>query len=261
MISPRLERWIEDGAYWPEGESVESHAGVVEFDLSARKASHWAWQPIADPKLPPVTDGSWPRASIDRFILAKHEANGIRPAPPKEKRALLRRVYFDLIGLPPSPDEIDAFLADERSDALAFVVDRLLSSKHYGERWGRHWLDLVRYAESRGHEFDYDIPNAYQYRDYVIRAFNNDVPYDQFIREHLAGDLVPTPRLNADSGFNESILGTGFWHLGEWVHSPVDTRKDEADRFDNMIDVMSKSLLAMTVSWRAVPRSQIRRNL
>ncbi|MCA9135254.1 MAG: DUF1553 domain-containing protein, partial [Planctomycetales bacterium] len=117
-----------------------------------------------------------------------------------------------------------------------------------GERWGRHWLDLVRYAESRGHEFDNDSPNAYQYRDYIIRAFNADIPYDQLVREHIAGDLLSQPRLNPERGFNESILGTGFWFLGEWIHSPVDIRKDESDRFDNMIDVMSKTFLGLTVS-------------
>ena len=243
-----LERWIEDGAYWPEGETVDPAPAGGGFDLAARKASHWAWQPIAHVDPPQVSDASWPRAPMDRFILAGLEANGIRPAPPKAKRALVRRVYFDLIGLPPTPSEIDAFVADDRPDALARVVDRLLASERFGERWGRHWLDLMRYAESRGHEFDYDIPNAYQYRDYVIRAFNADVPYDQFIREHLAGDLLSEPRLNPQHGFNESVLGPGFWHLGEWVHSPVDTRKDEADRFDNMIDVMTKSMLGMTVS-------------
>ncbi len=132
--------------------------------------------------------------------------------------------------------------------AIERTVDDLLNSPHFGERWGRHWLDLVRYAESRGHEFDNDARNAFQYRDYVIRAFNADVPYNQFVIEHLAGDLLENPRLNPDTGYNESILGTGFWFLGEWVHSPVDIRKDEADRFDNMIDVMSKAFLGVTVS-------------
>ncbi|MCA9132008.1 MAG: DUF1553 domain-containing protein, partial [Planctomycetales bacterium] len=119
---------------------------------------------------------------------------------------------------------------------------------HFGERWGRHWLDLVRYAESRGHEFDVDAENAFQYRDYIIRAFNSDLAYDQLIREHIAGDLLASPRLHPSQGFNESILGTGFWFLGEWVHSPVDIRKDETDRFDNMLDVMSKTFLGMTVA-------------
>src|SRR5207247_9887272 len=129
----------------------------------------------------------------------------------------------------------EAFVRDASPEALAKVVDRLLASPHFGERWGRHWLDLVRYAESRGHEFDYPVPNAYQYRDYVIRAFNADVPYNRFVAEHLAGDLLPNPRLHPREGFNESILGTGFWFLGEEIHSPVDIRRDEADGFANRL--------------------------
>ena len=130
----------------------------------------------------------------------------------------------------------------------AALVDKLLASPHFGERWARHWLDLVRYAETRGHEFDYVIPNAYQYRDYVIRAFNADVPYDRFVVEHLAGDLIAAPRTNPATGANESILGTGFYFLGEEVHSPVDIRQDETDRVDNKIDVLSKTFLGLTLS-------------
>ena len=121
-------------------------------------------------------------------------------------------------------------------------------SPQFGERWARHWLDLVRYGESRGHEFDPNIPNAYQYRDYVIRAFNADVPYNQFVMEHVAGDLLPHPRRHPTQGFNESIIGSGFWFLGEEVHSPVDIRQDQADRFDNRIDVFGKTFLGLTVA-------------
>jgi hypothetical protein len=117
-----------------------------------------------------------------------------------------------------------------------------------GVRFARHWLDLVRYAQSRGHEFDEDTPGAEHYRDYVVRAFNADVPFDQFLTEHIAGDLLPEPRRHPTKEWNESVLGTGFWHLGEWVHSPVDTRKDETDRFDNMVDVFSKTFLGLTVA-------------
>src|SRR5207237_9355953 len=128
-----------------------------------------------------------------------------------------------VIGLPPTPEEVEAFVAESAvkpQAALEKVVDQLLESPQYGERWGRHWLDLVRYGESRGHEFDYTAPNAYQYRDYVLRALNADVPYNQFVTEHIAGDLLEKPRLNPKDGFNESIIGTGFWFLGEEVHSP-----------------------------------------
>ena len=144
--------------------------------------------------------------------------------------------------------DVADFVEDTSENAVERVVEKLLDSPHFGERWGRHWLDLVRYAESRGHEFDNDTPNAFQYRDYVIRALNADLPYDQFIREQIAGDLLEEPRLHPEEGFNESVLGTGFWFLGEWVHSPVDIRKDESDRFDNMIDVMSKTFLGVTVA-------------
>jgi hypothetical protein len=216
--------------------------------LDQRKQAHWAWKSVRKQQPPAVRQAEWVADPIDAFILARLEEKALQPAPQADRRTWLRRVTFDLIGLPPTPEEIDAFLKDDSKDANAGVVDRLLKSPHFGERWGRHWLDLVRYAESRGHEFDPIIPNAFQYRDYVIRAINADVPYDQFVTEHLAGDLLPHPRKHPEKGFNESILGTGFWFLGEEVHSPVDIRQDQADRFDNRIDVMSKTFLGLTVA-------------
>lgn len=243
----KLERWVEMGAPWPEGDSTVQANKIAEFDLFQRKSEHWAWQPVSAPELPNVRSQDWPRTGPDRFILAKLEAAGLQPATDADRSALVRRLYFDLIGLPPTREELTEVMADPSSGAIDRLVDRLLDSPHFGERWGRHWLDLVRYAESRGHEFDNDTPNAHQYRDYIIRSLNADVPYDQLVREHIAGDLIASPRLNSEEGFNESILGTGFWFLGEWVHSPVDIRKDESDRFDNMIDVMSKTFLGMTV--------------
>ena len=243
-----IERWVKMGAPWPDEAEPEAGELPDSFDLPSRQRAHWAWQPIADPDPPKVDEKDWVRNEIDRFVLAKLEANGLEPAPPVDRRGLVRRLYFDLIGLPPTPEELAEAMRGERDEAIANVVDRLLDSPHFGERWGRHWLDLVRYAESRGHEFDEDASNAFQYRDYVIRAFNADVPYDQFVREQIAGDLLEEPRRNSDDGFNESILGTGFWFLGEWVHSPVDIRKDESERFDNMIDVFSKTFLGVTVA-------------
>ncbi len=243
-----LTQWIRLGLPWPkEGEAraVTTDAG---FDIERRKREHWAWQPIRVPSFPAVKDQGWVLDPVDAFILAKLEVQGLKPAPLADKRTWLRRVTFDLIGLPPSRDEIEAFLQDDSPQAYEKVVDRLLASPHYGERWARHWLDLVRYAESRGHEFDPIIPNAYQYRDYIIRAFNADVPYNQLVTEHLAGDLLDRPRCHPTQGFNESVLGTGFWLLGEEVHSPVDIRQDEADRFDNRIDVMTKTFLGLTVA-------------
>jgi hypothetical protein len=244
-----LTTWVKMRAPWPK-ESTSGATGVTNstFDLNERKRSHWAWQPIRPQVLPNVRNPNWPRDPLDHFILAKREDKGLSSAKPADKRTLLRRLYFDLIGLPPSPEETEAYLHNSAPDAVEKVVDRLLSSPHFGERWGRHWLDLVRYAESRGHEFDYIIPNGYQYRDYVIRAFNADVPYDQFVLEHLAGDLLRKPRLNPQQGFNESILATGFWFLGEEVHSPVDIRQDQADRFDNKVDVLGKAFLGLTIA-------------
>ena len=243
-----LVRWVDMGAPWPEEAAPTADSSREGFSLEQRRSEFWLWQPIADGDAPKVKDLSWPHNEIDHHILAGLEDKGLRPSGDADRGALLRRIYFDLIGLPPSAEEVEAFMADTEDGGVERVVDKLLQSQHFGERWGRHWLDLVRYAESRGHEFDNDTPNAFQYRDYVIRALNADVPYDQFVREHIAGDLLAKPRRHPTEGFNESILGTGFWFLGEWVHSPVDIRKDESDRFDNMIDVMSKTFLGVTVA-------------
>ena len=243
-----LVRWVDMGAPWPDEAAPSAGANVGEFDLEKRRAEFWVWQPVQDNDAPKVRDTTWPRNDIDRHILAGLEDAGLKPAREADRTAVLRRLYFDLIGLPPTPEEVVAFATDKSDGAIEKVVDKLLESPHFGERWGRHWLDLVRYAESRGHEFDNDTPNAFQYRDYVIRALNADVPYDQFVREHIAGDLLTQPRLHPTKKFNESVLGTGFWFLGEWVHSPVDIRKDESDRFDNMLDVMSKTFLGVTVA-------------
>jgi hypothetical protein len=245
-----LAKWIDRGAVWPDSKENRP-AKTYEFDLAKRKAEHWAWQPIQNPAPPKVTNEAWPASPIDRFLLAKLEEKNLAPAPPAKLETLLRRLHFDITGLPPTPQELDAFLQSairNPQSAIEAAVDRLLASEDFGPRWARHWLDLMRYAESRGHEFDYTIPNAYQYRDYVIRALNADVPYDQFTREHLAGDLLPKPRLHPKYGWNESILGTGFWWLGEQVHSPVDICQDRADRQDNQIDVMTKAFLGLTVS-------------
>ena len=243
-----LTKWVAMGAPWPEEAVSSAGPARTVFDWQKRKTDHWAWQPIVSPSRPIVTRMDWPKSAVDEFVLAGLEKAGLKPAGPADKYALVRRLYLDLVGLPPSPDQVHDYLSNANEYATEQLVDQLLKSPQFGERWGRHWLDLVRFAESRGHEFDNDAPYAYQYRDYVIRALNADTPYDQLIREHIAGDLLPSPRIHPTEHFNESILGTGFWHLGEWVHSPVDIRKDESDRFDNMIDVMSKAFLGVTVS-------------
>jgi hypothetical protein len=242
-----LTAWVKMGAPFPQGGSTVKKTGPL--DIEALK-KHWSFQPIRRPTVPAVKDATWPRNPIDAFLLATLEKEGLRPAPPAEPRVWLRRVTFDLTGLPPTPDEITAFEQSairNPQSAMEQVVDRLLASPAYGERWARHWLDLVRFAETSGHEFDFEIPDAYLYRDYLIRAINADVPYDQIVREHIAGDLL-TPRRHPITGINESVLGTAFWFLGESKHSPVDVRADGADRRDNMIDVFGKAFLGLTVA-------------
>ncbi len=243
-----LKQWVKLGLPWPQ-EAAPKAAGKVEvFDLEKRRAEHWAWQPIKKPALPAVKDKQWGRLPIDRFILAKLEAERLKPAPAAEKRTLVRRLYFDLLGLPPTPKQVEAFLKDTSPKAVEKLVDELLASPHFGERWGRHWLDMMRYAETMGHEFDYAIHNAWRYRDYVIRAFNADLPYNQFVKEHLAGDLLKHPRINPVDGFNESIIGTTSFWLPQQKHSPVDVRLEQAELIDNQIDVITKTFLGMTVS-------------
>jgi len=242
-----LEQWIEMGAPDPRTESTDAqHAN--DFDLDSRVESHWSWRPIASPDSPIVENTAWSEAPIDRFVLAKLEAAGLRPAPPAERRTWLRRVYLDLIGLPPTLKQIDSFLTDASAGAHERVVSELLDSHHFGEKWARHWLDLVRYSETYGHEFDYPIRAAHEYRDYVIRALNADVPYDQFVREHIAGDLIDPPRRHSREEFNESIIGTGFWYLHDATHAPTDVLGNEADIIDNQIDVFGKAFLGLTVA-------------
>ncbi|MEZ6067258.1 MAG: PSD1 and planctomycete cytochrome C domain-containing protein [Planctomycetaceae bacterium] len=255
-----LRKWIAEGAAWPD-EAVADAGDDADWDEEfARRRERWSFQPLRRPPIPAVSQPDWCRNPIDRFVLARIDAAGLVPVAESDRPTWLRRVHLDTVGLPPTLADLEAFLNDKAPGAHERVIDELLASPHFGERWGRHWLDLVRYAESRGHEFDYDVANPWPYRDYVIRAINEDVPYDQFVVEHVAGDLLKRPqatdagssgysvRADARTGRNESILGTGFWFFGEWVHSPVDIRKEEADRFDNMIDVYSKTFLGLTVA-------------
>ena len=235
--------WVQEGLVWPQGGGPV--AGVKEaFNLESRKQRlPWIWQK-PEPQKVPEGDAD---DDVDRFIIAKLAEKGLKQAPAAEELTWLRRVYFAIAGLPPRREEMQAFLEDHSADRRERIVDTLLASPHFGERWARHWLDLVRYAETRGHESDFLIANAWQYRDYVIRVFNGDVPYDRFVAEHIAGDLLPA-RLDPKSGANESVLATGWAFLGEEVHSPVDIRQDECERVDNKVDVLSKTFLGLTVA-------------
>jgi Protein of unknown function (DUF1553)/Protein of unknown function (DUF1549)/Planctomycete cytochrome C len=230
-----LEKWIASGAVFPK----------TRDDVASRPdpTKHWAFQKVALPLVPTVADKTWPRGDVDRFLLAKLEAVGLKPAPDAQNPVVARRLAFALTGLPPSPADV-AKLRDGGPEALARYADQLLATSAYGERWARHWLDLVRYAESAGHEYDYEFPGAWRYRDYLVRAFNSDVPYDRLIREHVAGDLLPPRVVN---GRNEALLATGWWQLQEQASAPVDLPNDEAERLDNMLDVLGKTFNGLTI--------------
>ena len=242
-----LTKWVKDGAAWPKSSDVEV-AAKEAFDIKKRKSEHWCWAPIKKAKPPIVKNAAWPADPIDAFILHKVESAGLEIAKTTDKRTLIRRAYFDIVGLPPTPEQVQKFVEDKSENAFEKVIDELLASPQFGERWGRHWLDLARYAETGGHEFDYAIPYAHRYRDYVIRAFNADVSYKQLLHEHIAGDLIAKPRRHETEDYNESIIGTGFWFLHEAKHGPVDAKAEEARTIDNQIDVMSKTFLGLTVA-------------
>ncbi len=224
-----LRAWIDQGAKWPEsGASPE-----------AQKRNHWSFQPIARPEVPLVKNAKWPRNPIDNFIAAKLAENKLQPAREADRRTLIRRLYFDLIGLPPTPEEVRAFERDKSLNAYERLVDKLLASPRYGERWARHWLDVVRFAETDGFEMNQPRPNAWRYRDYVIRAFNEDKPYDQFIHEQIAGDVL-----------GEDVA-TGFLVAGpdDLVKSPdpVLTANQRADELHDIISTTSSAFLGLTV--------------
>jgi len=238
-----LEEWVRRGLPWPDD---GSQAAAEAFDIAGRKAEHWCWHaPRATPP-PAVKSAGWCRSDMDRFVLARLEAAGLRPAPEAERAMLVRRASEILTGLPAALADVEAVVSDSDPAAFEKYVDRLLASPHFGERFARHWLDVVRFAETRGHEYDFPIPNAWRYRDWVVTAFNDNLPYDQFVREQIAGDLVARPRLDA-TGANQSVVATGFWYLGEEVHSPVDSLQDEADRTDNRVDTFGKAFLGLAL--------------
>lgn len=210
------------------------------FQFSAADLNHWAYMPVARSVPPETVDKGWPKNPIDAFVLAELEKAGLAPAPPAERRVLLRRVYFDLLGLPPTPEEQERFLSDERPDAFARLVDELLDRPEYGERWGRHWLDVVRYAESNGYERDGAKPSAWRYRDWVIDAFNRDLPYDEFVRQQLAGDELP----GSDAVMQ---VATTFLRLGPWDDEPADPLVDRYDQLDDVVGATTAVFMAQTV--------------
>ncbi len=211
-----------------------------EFAITAADRAHWAFQPVRRPEPPALKNAAWVRTPIDRFILTALDAERIAPAPAATKETLIRRVTLDLIGLPPTPAEIDAFVRDAAPDAYERLVDRLLASPHYGERWGRHWLDLARFAESDGFEHDAVRPNAWRYRDYVVRAFNADKPYDRFIREQIAGDeLFPSEP--------DALIATAFNLLGPDMVDSADQVQRRRNSLNDMTDTTSLAFLGLTM--------------
>ena len=238
-----LTRWVKMGAPHPDGDSARAvRSSGIDLD-EVRK--HWAFRPPLKPKAPTVSDLAWVRTPVDAFILARLDAAKLEPVASADKRTLLRRVTFDLIGLPPTPDEVDAFVADNSDGAYERVVDRLLDSPHYGERWGRHWLDIARYADSNGLDENVAHGNAWRYRDYVVESLNDDKPYDRFLVEQLAGDLLDS---GSDVGLrNDRLIATGFLSLGPKVLAEVDERKMEMDIVDEQIDTIGRALFGLTL--------------
>jgi len=239
-----LRQWIADGAVWPDYDPAAVRKPGMDLEAARR---HWAFQPVAHPGVPEVADTAWPKNAIDYFVLRQIEVAGLMPSPPAEKSALLRRATLDLTGLPPTPEALEAFIADDAPDAFARVVERLLASPQYGERWARHWLDVVRYTDS----FDSrastvtDPAEIWRYRDWVVRSFNEDLPYNDFLRLQIAGDVIPA----ADGSFNrDGLVATGVLAIGNWPQGDADKEKMVADIVDDQVDLVTRGFLGLTVS-------------
>jgi cytochrome c553 len=256
-----LVTWVKSGAVWANADSVAPSETPVPADkdvplqnqieatrarFTSAERNFWAFQPVKDVSPPDVTAVDWIATPIDRFILIQLEANGLHPAAAADKRTLIRRVAFDLTGLPPAPEEIGAFLKDESAEAYEKVVKRLLDSPHYGERWGRHWLDVVRYADSTANDANAVMRYAWRYRNYVIDAFNRDLPYDQFLIEQLAGDLLP-PSDDISTRLRRTIA-TGFLMVGPKALAETDKEQSRLDIVDDQMDVTGRALLGLTLA-------------
>jgi hypothetical protein len=236
-----LVEWVKMGAPWPKEQPTKSDGPTRgEFRITDEDRRYWAFQPIGHPQPPAVHANNWAHDPIDAFILAQLEAKGLTPNPPAEPRVLIRRLFFDVIGLPPTPEEVDAFVANPSEPAYTRLIDNLLSRKEYGERWGRHWLDVARFAQTNGYERDAEKPESWRYRDYVIDSFNSDKHYDRFITEQLAGDELAEPTA-------ESIIATGFYRLGIWDDEPDNQTAAAWDEIDEMVRTTSAAFLGLTM--------------
>ncbi len=242
-----LIRWVKLRAPWPGADLVNDlkRPEASETVLSEQQRAFWAFVPPSEPSIPKVRQRSWVANPIDALVLARLEQAGLQPSPPADRVTLIRRATFDLHGLPPTPEEVVTFLKDPAPDAFAKLVERLLDSPRYGEKWGRHWMDVARYSDSNGMDDNIAYTEAWRYRDYVIAAFNHDKPYDQFVREQVAGDLL------AGWGTAEradSVVATTFLMLGPKMPSADDPIKQQLDIVDEQIDAVSRAFLAMTVA-------------
>lgn len=244
-----FEEWIRTGAFDPREKPTAAAAVSKSWDETfAERKKWWSLEPIAHPPVPVVQRANWPRQALDRFTLAKMEGSGLAPAPQADRATLLRRLTLVLTGLPPTPDELDKFLSDSAPGAYERLVNRLLESPHFGEQWARHWMDVVRYSDTYGYESDVPAKGAWRYRDYLIRAFNSDVPFDQLVREQTAGDLLSHPRVNAETGINESLIGLMFYQMGEKREGDsLQFNGIHQEMVNNKIDAFSKAFQAMTV--------------
>jgi hypothetical protein len=240
-----LRTWIKDGAAWP-AERIPPSLTRANPEFEKLKKDHWAWQPLTKPQAPAVKQSEWAKSDVDRFVLAKLEEKGLSPVTDADRVTLLRRVTYDLTGLPPTPEAIESFVkAEDPENAFAKVVDRLLESPAYGERWGRHWLDVARYGESTGPSRNIPYPHAWKYRDYVIDAVNKDVPFDRFVQEQIAGDLLPASN---DEERNRLLTATGFLALGVKDVNQRFKVRFIMDNVDEQIDVVTRSVLGLTVN-------------
>jgi hypothetical protein len=243
-------QWIQLGAPDPRDKapSKEELAKDTSWETTRdRRKQWWSFQPIKKHPVPQQND-KHVTTDVDRFVLASLRNAKLTPAKPADRRTLIRRVTFALIGLPPTQAEIEAFVSDKSKDAWQKVVDRLIESEHFGERWARHWMDWFRYAETHGSEGDVRIPHAYRYRDYLIRSLNSDIPYNQMVKEHIAGDLLPQPRIDPQTQLNESAMAIGHFRMVEHGFAPIDALDEKVRWTDNQIDVVTKAFLGLTVS-------------